>query len=86
MYADQDTRAVLKGIGGFHCSEPTSYDDVLSRNTKRTAGTPWLRRQAVLADANDDFAALEFYTWSVEFFVGITVTAYRDVYCRISSL
>lgn len=73
MYADQDTRSVLQGIGGTDYPAPTSFDDVLPEDIKRISKIQRFRLQAVLADANDAFAALERYTCNGEFFWCITV-------------
>lgn len=62
-------------IGGSEYLAQTSYDDVLPEDTKSIAEIPWFRRQAILAEANNYFAALEHYTWDRELFWGIIMDA-----------
>lgn len=62
-------------IGGIESPAPKSYEVVLPWNINRITEILWFSLQAVMADVNDDFAALERYDLDVEFFWGISVDA-----------
>lgn len=68
---EADPRVERPTIGGVTYTSPGAFGDVAVDDFRSIGNIPKLRRQAVLADAEDHFASLGLYPWDGEFYWGV---------------